>query len=191
MLHLSLTSQNDSETRKAETLFPTLYDDIATCVRKGHFEAANRLLQEHYHVTYERPSATCYHIGDLGNRDRHAQCVGVSNLAHKLGLLSVMEYDEENYLALNAYGEKDDIEEFERRLSRECYVRRLAYRLTKAPKDEWSDPRQEYVVDFMLDTLPDNPGAELPDPYYGELADFERTFTLLDAALRARFAHGR
>lgn len=46
-------------------------------------------------------------------------------------------------------------------------------------------------IGFMLDTLPDNPGAELPDPYYGELADFERTFTLLDAALRARFAHGR
>ena len=46
-------------------------------------------------------------------------------------------------------------------------------------------------IGFMLDTLPDNPGAELPDPYYGELADFERTFTLLDAALRARFADGR
>ena len=35
---------------------------------------------------------------------------------------------------------------------------------------------------------PENPGAELPDPYYGEAADFERTFTLLEAALRARFA---
>ena len=43
-------------------------------------------------------------------------------------------------------------------------------------------------IGFMLDTLPDNPGAELPDPYYGEAADFERTFTLLEAALRARFA---
>ena len=43
-------------------------------------------------------------------------------------------------------------------------------------------------IGFMLDTLPEAPGAELPDPYYGELADFERTFTLLDAALRARFA---
>jgi len=40
----------------------------------------------------------------------------------------------------------------------------------------------------MLDTLPENPGAELPDPYYGEAADFERTFTLLEAALHARFA---
>lgn len=87
-------------------MFPTLYDDIATCVRKGRFDTANRLLQEHYHVTYEQPSATCYHIGDLGNRDRHAQYVGVSTLAHKLGLLSVMEYDEENYLTLNVYGEK-------------------------------------------------------------------------------------
>ena len=87
-------------------LFPTVHDGIATCVRKGHFDAANRLLQEHYHVTYEQPSATCYHIGDLGNRDRHAQYVGVSNLARKLGLLSVMEYDEENYLTVNVYGEK-------------------------------------------------------------------------------------
>ena len=43
-------------------------------------------------------------------------------------------------------------------------------------------------IGFMLDTLPENPGAELPDPYYGEAADFERTFTLLEAALRARFA---
>ena len=43
-------------------------------------------------------------------------------------------------------------------------------------------------IGFMLDTLPENPGAELPDPYYGESADFERTFTLLEAALRARFA---
>lgn len=149
MLHLALISQDGPETRKAETLFPTLYDDIATCVRKGHFDAANRLLREHYHVTYEQPSATCYHIGDLGNRDRHAQYVGASNLAHKLGLLSVMEYDEENYLTLNVYGEKGDIEEFKRRLSHECYVQRLAYRLTKAPKDEWSDPRQEYIVGYF------------------------------------------
>lgn len=43
-------------------------------------------------------------------------------------------------------------------------------------------------IGFMLDTLPEAPGAELPDPYYGEAADFERTFTLLEAALRARFA---
>ena len=42
-------------------------------------------------------------------------------------------------------------------------------------------------IGFMLDTLPEAPGAELPDPYYGEAADFERTFTLLDTALRARF----
>lgn len=87
-------------------MFPTLYDDIAKCVRKGRFDDANRLLQERYHVTYEQPSATCYHIGDSGNRDRHAQYVGVSSLAHKLGLLSVMEYDEENYLTLNVYGKK-------------------------------------------------------------------------------------
>ena len=93
MLHLASIKQDDSETRKVEKLFPTLYDDIATYVRRGHFDAANRLLREHYHVTYERPSVTCYHIGDLGNRDRHAQYVGASNLAHKLGLLSVMEYD--------------------------------------------------------------------------------------------------
>lgn len=119
MLHLALISQDDSETRKVGMLFPTVHDGIATCVRKGHFDAANRLLQEHYHVTYEQPSATCYHIGDLGNRDRHAQYVGVSNLARKLGLLSVMEYDEENYLTVNVYGEKDGIEEFKRRLSRE------------------------------------------------------------------------
>ena len=42
-------------------------------------------------------------------------------------------------------------------------------------------------IGFMLDTLPEAPGAELPDPYYGDTADFERTFTLLDTALRARF----
>ena len=106
MLHLVLIKQNGSETRKAGTAFPTLYDDIATRVRKDHINAANRLPQEHYHVTYEQPSATCYNIGDLGNRDRHAQHVGVSNLAHKPGLLSVMEYDEENYLTINVYGEK-------------------------------------------------------------------------------------
>lgn len=101
MLHLVLIKPNGPETRKAGMMFPTLYDDIATCVRKGQFDAANRLLREHYHVTYEQPSATCYHIGDLGNRDRHAQCVGASNLAHKLGLLSVMECDEENYLTVS------------------------------------------------------------------------------------------
>ena len=106
MLHLVLMKQNGSETRKAGTVFPTLYDDIAARVRKGHVDAANRLLQEHYHVAYERPSATCYNIGDLGNRGRHAQHVGVSNLAHKLGLPSVMEYDEENYLTINVYGGK-------------------------------------------------------------------------------------
>lgn len=43
-------------------------------------------------------------------------------------------------------------------------------------------------VAYMLDTLPDDPGADLPDPYYGDAADFESTFALLDAALRARFA---
>ena len=45
-------------------------------------------------------------------------------------------------------------------------------------------------IGFMLDTLPENPGAGLPDPYYGEAADFERTFTLLEQALRLRFIHG-
>lgn len=159
MLHLASIKQDDSETRKVEKLFPTLYDDIATYVRRGHFDAANRLLREHYHVTYERPSVTCYHIGDSGNRDRHAQYVGASNLAHKLGLLSVMEYDEEDYLALNVYGEKDDIEEFKRRLSRECYVQRLAYRLTKAPKDEWSDPRQDYIVGYFNGMAADEPNT--------------------------------
>ena len=159
MLHLASIKLNGPETRKAETLFPTLYDDIATCVRKGRFDTANRLLQEHYHVTYEQPSATCYHIGDLGNRDRHAQYVGVSNLAHKLGLLSVMEYDEEDYLTLNVYGEKGDIEELERRLSRKCCVQRLAYRLTKAPKDEWSDPRQDYIVGYFNGMAADEPNT--------------------------------
>ena len=43
-------------------------------------------------------------------------------------------------------------------------------------------------VAYMLDTLPDDPGADLPAPYYGDAADFESTFALLDAALRARFA---
>ena len=51
-----------------------------------------------------------------------------------------------------------------------------------------SDETARAKIGFMLDTLPENPGAELPDPYYGEAADFERTFTLLEAALRARFA---
>ena len=150
-------------------MFPTLYDDIATRVSKDHIDAANRLLQEHYHVTYEQPSATCYNIGDLGNRDRHAQYVGVSNLAHKLGLLSVMEYDEENYLTINVYGEKDNIEEFKRRLSHECYVQRLAYRLTKAPKDEWSDPRQDYIVGYFNGMAADKPNT--PD-----LGDGHATF---------------
>lgn len=140
-------------------MFPTVHDDIATCVRKGYFDAANRLLQEHYHVTYEQPSATCYHIGDSGNRDRHAQYVSVSNLAHKLSLLSVMECDEEDYLTINVYGEKDNIEEFERRLSHECYAHRIAYRLTKAPKDEWSEPRQDYIVGYFNGMAADEPNA--------------------------------
>ena len=140
-------------------LFPTVHDDITTRVRKGHFDAANRLLREHYHVTYEHPSATCYHIGDSGNRDRHAQYVGVSDLAHKLGLLSVMEYDEEDYLTLNVYGEKGDIEDFKRRLSHECYARRIAYRLTKAPKDEWSEPRHDYIVGYFNGMAADEPNA--------------------------------
>ena len=70
-----------------------------------------------------------------------------------------MEYDEEDYLTLNVYGEKGDIEEFERRLSRECYVQRLAYRLRKAPKDEWSDPRQEYIVGYFNGMAADEPNV--------------------------------
>lgn len=159
MLHLVLIKPNGPETRKAGMMFPTLYDDIATCVRKGRFDAANRLLREHYHVTYEQPSATCYNIGDLGNRDRHAQYVGISNLARKLGLLSVMEYDEEDYLTINVYGEKGDIEELERRLSRKRCVQRLAYRLTKAHKDEWSDPRQDYIVGYFNGMAADEPNT--------------------------------
>ena len=87
------------------------------------------------------------------------QYVGISGLAHKLGLLSVMEYDEEDYLTLNVYGEKGDIEEFERRVSCECYVRRLARRLTKAPKDEWSDPRQDYIVGYFNGMAADEPNT--------------------------------
>ena len=39
----------------------------------------------------------------------------------------------------------------------------------------------------QLETLPDSPA--LPDPYLGQAEDFERTFTLLEQALRLRFAH--
>ena len=50
-----------------------------------------------------------------------------------------------------------------------------------------SDDAQRSKVGFMLETLPDSP--ELPDPYLGQAEDFERTFTLLERALRLRFAH--
>ena len=50
-----------------------------------------------------------------------------------------------------------------------------------------SDNAQRDKVGFMLETLPDSP--ELPDPYLGQPEDFERTFTLLEQALRLRFAH--
>ena len=46
---------------------------------------------------------------------------------------------------------------------------------------------QQDKVGFMLETLPDSPA--LPDPYLGTPEDFERTFTLLEQALRLRFAH--
>lgn len=72
-----------------------------------------------------------------------------------------MEYDEEDYLTINVYGEKDDIEEFKRRLSHECYVQRLAYRLTKAPKDEWSDPRHDYIVGYFNGMAANEPN--MPD----------------------------
>ncbi|EHM55689.1 low molecular weight protein-tyrosine-phosphatase [Cardiobacterium valvarum] len=49
------------------------------------------------------------------------------------------------------------------------------------------DDAQCNKVGFMLETLPDSP--ELPDPYLGQPEDFERTFTLLEQALRLRFAH--
>ena len=57
------------------------------------------------------------------------------------------------------------------------------YLTARSPQDEHCAE-----VAYMLDTLPDDPGADLPDPYYGDEADFESTFALLDAALRARFA---
>ena len=50
-----------------------------------------------------------------------------------------------------------------------------------------SDDAQRSKVGFMLETLPDSPA--LPDPYLGQAEDFERTFTLLEQALRLRFAH--
>ena len=50
-----------------------------------------------------------------------------------------------------------------------------------------SDDAQRGKVGFMLETLPDSPA--LPDPYFGQAEDFERTFTLLEQALRLRFAH--
>lgn len=50
-----------------------------------------------------------------------------------------------------------------------------------------SDNAQRSKVGFMLETLPDSPA--LPDPYLGQAEDFERTFTLLEQALRLRFAH--
>ena len=52
-----------------------------------------------------------------------------------------------------------------------------------------ADDTQRAKIGYMLDTLPENPGAELPDPYYGGDSDFERTFALLHAALQARFAN--
>ena len=51
-----------------------------------------------------------------------------------------------------------------------------------------SDDAQRSKVGFMLETLPDSPA--LPDPYLGQAEDFERTFTLLEQALRLRFIHG-
>ena len=50
-----------------------------------------------------------------------------------------------------------------------------------------SDDTQRDKVGFMLETLPGSPA--LPDPYLGQPEDFERTFTLLEQALRLRFAH--
>lgn len=50
-----------------------------------------------------------------------------------------------------------------------------------------SDDAQRDKVGFMLENLPGSP--ELPDPYLGQPEDFERTFTLLEQALRLRFAH--
>ena len=50
-----------------------------------------------------------------------------------------------------------------------------------------SDDVQRSKVGFMLETLPNSPA--LPDPYLGQAEDFERTFTLLERALRLRFAH--
>ena len=44
-------------------------------------------------------------------------------------------------------------------------------------------------IGFMLDTLPEAPGAELPDPVLGKAADFLLTFNLLKSALCARFSH--
>lgn len=42
-------------------------------------------------------------------------------------------------------------------------------------------------IALMLETLPEAPGSDLPDPYYGNEQDFEQTYQLLDRALRARF----
>ena len=44
-------------------------------------------------------------------------------------------------------------------------------------------------IGYMLDTLPEAPGAELPEPVLGKAADFLLTFNLLKSALCARFSH--
>jgi protein-tyrosine phosphatase len=46
-------------------------------------------------------------------------------------------------------------------------------------------------VRLLLDFAPGQPLREVPDPYYGELADFERVYALADEAARGLLEHLR
>ena len=45
-------------------------------------------------------------------------------------------------------------------------------------------PARHPRLRLLLDYAPQSSLREVPDPYYGELADFERVFTLLEQAVR-------
>ena len=45
-------------------------------------------------------------------------------------------------------------------------------------------PRLRHRVRLLLDYAPQLPSREIPDPYYGELPDFERVFELAEQAAR-------
>ncbi len=100
-----------------------------------------------------------YHIGEPadGRAIATAQDHGFDLTEHRARLVAAQDYQDFDYIIALDRGHL-------RILKRQC------------------PPHLSTRIELFMDFAPDRPEDEVPDPYYGDRTDYERSFELIEAA---------